>query len=74
MIGVNTARRFALELNWSYGRINARADPARPAPALEALPPDLFRIVVGHHPFLPPDEAPDTRVVGGAEEALACFD
>jgi 3',5'-cyclic AMP phosphodiesterase CpdA len=72
VIGVNTARRFALELNWSYGRINAR-QLRRVRDLLSSLPPNLFRIVVGHHPFLPPDEAPETRVVGGAEEALACF-
>lgn len=73
VIGVNTARRFALELNWSFGRINQR-QIRRVTHLLEGLPAGLFRIVVGHHPFLPPDEAPETRVVGGAEEALACFD
>lgn len=73
VIGVNTARRMAFELNWSYGRINAR-QLRRVRDLLSSLPQNLFRIVVGHHPFLPPDEAPDTRVVGGAEEALACFD
>jgi hypothetical protein len=33
----------------------------------------LFRVVVAHHPFLPPESAPDTRLVGRAEAALAAF-
>jgi 3',5'-cyclic AMP phosphodiesterase CpdA len=40
---------------------------------LRALPGHLFRIVVAHHPFLPPEAAPDTRLVGRAEAALAAF-
>ena len=40
---------------------------------LRALPEGLFRVVVAHHPFLPPESAPDTRLVGRAEAALAAF-
>jgi hypothetical protein len=40
---------------------------------LESLPRDLFRIVVAHHPFLPPPDLPETRLVARAEQALASF-
>lgn len=71
-VGLNTARRGGLYLDWSRGRV----DPVRLARCearLGALPPGLLRIVVAHHPFLAPRAAPGTRVVGGAAAALAAF-
>lgn len=73
VIGINTARRAAFETNWSHGRIS-REQILRAKERLEAFPKHLFKIVVGHHPFLPPPYEPQTRLVGRAEEALACLD
>lgn len=73
VIGINTVRRWRLERNWSYGSVN-QTQIDRVAEQLKALPPHLFRIVVGHHPFLPPEYAPETRTVLRAERALAVFD
>jgi 3',5'-cyclic AMP phosphodiesterase CpdA len=73
VVGINTARRAAFEMNWSHGRIS-RAQIRRIKARIEGLPRDLFRIVVAHHPFIPPPDRPETRIVGRAEEALACFD
>jgi 3',5'-cyclic AMP phosphodiesterase CpdA len=73
VVGINTARRAALERNWSHGRISVE-QIQRTKERLEAFPKGLFKIVVGHHPFMPPPYAPETRIVGRAEEALACFD
>ena len=72
VVGVNTARRAALELNWSHGRVG-RGQLRRTVERLESLPRDLFRIVVAHHPFLPPPDLPETRLVARAEQALASF-
>lgn len=53
VVGINTARRMSFELDWSHGRINEE-QIARVERRLRSAPPHLFRIVVGHHPFLPP--------------------
>ena len=37
---------------------------------LAALPDHVFRIVVGHHPFMPPPWDAEARLVGRADEAL----
>lgn len=73
VVGINTARRAAFETNWSHGRIS-RDQIQRIKGRIDALPKHLFKIVVGHHPFIPSPYAPETRLVGRAEEALACFD
>jgi len=73
VIGLNSARRAMPELDWSQGRIS-RNQLARASERLAALPGHLFRIAVVHHPLLPPPHAPDTRLVGRAEEALAVFE
>jgi 3',5'-cyclic AMP phosphodiesterase CpdA len=41
---------------------------------LDALPSSLFRIIVGHHPFLPPPWDPAARIVGRADLALEAFE
>ncbi|MBJ3778233.1 metallophosphoesterase family protein [Acuticoccus mangrovi] len=54
VVGLNTARRMRLRLNWSHGSLSRRQIvtlPARFAPA-EA---NAFRIVVAHHPFIAED-------------------
>jgi 3',5'-cyclic AMP phosphodiesterase CpdA len=72
IVGLNTARRFPTAFDWSQGRVG-RGGLARLAERMAALPPGLFRIVVAHHPFLPPEEHPRKRLVGGAERGLAAF-
>lgn len=72
VMGLNTARRGGLYLNWarggaSDGRLRALARRAA------AAPPGLFRIVVAHHPFAAPALAPAARLAGNAGAALACF-
>jgi hypothetical protein len=41
---------------------------------LDATASGLFRVVVGHHPFLPPPWDPTARIAGLATEALASFE
>ncbi len=72
VVGLNTARRGGLYLNWARGRVGRRR-LARMEEKLAALPAEPFRVVVAHHPFVAPALAPLARVVGGAEPALAAF-
>jgi 3',5'-cyclic AMP phosphodiesterase CpdA len=72
VVGLNTARRASLHLDWSRGRVTQRR-LARSLRALDALPAGLIRIVVAHHPLLPPEAQPGATVAGGAREALAAF-
>lgn len=70
VVGVNTARRMGLYLDWSRGRIGT-ATLGRAEARLRGLAPGRFRIVVAHHPFLLPETAgPRLRAVGGAARAL----
>ncbi|WP_043363313.1 metallophosphoesterase [Belnapia sp. F-4-1] len=72
VVGLNTARRAGFYLDWSRGRVGS-GRLARCEARLAALPPGLTRIVVAHHPFLPPRAAPEARLVGGAAMALESF-
>ena len=72
VVGVNTASRAGAFLDWSQGRVS-RGGLRRAVERLRALPGHLFRVVVAHHPFLPPEAAPETRLVRRAEAALATF-
>lgn len=72
IVGVNTVRRWGPYLDWSRGRIGAEAVAAVEA-RLAALPEGRFRIIVAHHPFLPPETAAEMRLVGGAAHAIAAF-
>lgn len=76
MVGLNTARRMRLRLNWSHGSLSRgqiRGLARRFAPAST----DAFRIVVAHHPFLAEqteDLAGRPRVmVKRAHDALRAF-
>jgi 3',5'-cyclic AMP phosphodiesterase CpdA len=69
VLGLNTARRGGLYFNWARGRVG-RLRLARLEARLAALSPDLFRIVVAHHPFAAPVLSPGARLVGGAAPAL----
>ncbi|MGY2047421.1 metallophosphoesterase family protein [Methylobacterium sp. JK268] len=72
VICLNTVRTWAPERDWSQGKIT-RAQIRRTEARLAALPGHLFRIVVGHHPFIPPPWDVEARLVGRADEALAAF-
>jgi 3',5'-cyclic AMP phosphodiesterase CpdA len=72
VVGLNTARRGGLHPDWSRGRIT-RWRLARLLARLDALPAHLVRVVVAHHPLLPPDTLPLQTVVGGSKRALAAF-
>ncbi len=73
VVCLNTARRWALYTDWSQGRIS-RGQIARAGKLFDAFPENLFRIVVGHHPFLPPPWDLEARIVGRADLALAAFE
>jgi 3',5'-cyclic AMP phosphodiesterase CpdA len=70
--GLNTARRAGLSLDWSRGRVT-RARLAGLLARLDQAPASLIRIVVAHHPLLPPEGLPNARIVGGAARALAAL-
>ncbi len=72
VVGLNTARRAGWHLDWSRGRVTLPR-LKRAIAALEALPIGLTRIVVAHHPLLPPEADPGATVAGGARRALAAF-
>lgn len=73
VVCLNTARRWALDTDWSQGSIS-RGQINRAEKLFQAFPDNLFRIVVGHHPFLPPPWDPEGRIVGRADLALAAFE
>ncbi|WP_081629370.1 metallophosphoesterase [Methylopila sp. M107] len=72
VLGLNTARRAALSLDWSNGRFGLR-QLVRFRKRCEVLPGHLVRIVVAHHALHPPDAEPDLDVVGRADVALDVF-
>jgi 3',5'-cyclic AMP phosphodiesterase CpdA len=72
VIGLNTARRAGPNLDWSRGRVTHRR-LARLLARLAALPPDLIKVVVAHHPLLPPEGETTPQIAGGARRALAAF-
>lgn len=72
VVCLNTVRRWAPERDWSQGKIT-REQIARAEARLRALPAGVFRIVVGHHPFMPPPWDEEARLVGRADQALDAF-
>jgi len=72
VIGLNTARRAGWHPDWSRGRIT-KPRLVRLLSRLDVVPAGLVRIVVAHHPLLPPETLPLTTVVGGAARALEAF-
>ena len=69
VLGLNSARRMGLTLDWSTGRVTHHR-LRRLLRELDALPAAMTKIVVMHHPLLPPEGAPQTPVAGGAIAAL----
>lgn len=70
VLGLNTARPVALHWDWSRGRVT-RGRLQHLLDRLQAAPPGLVRVVVAHHPLLPPEAEPRIPVAGGARRALA---
>ncbi|WP_376088560.1 metallophosphoesterase family protein [Roseomonas sp. CCTCC AB2023176] len=63
VIGLNTVARAHLNtLDWQNGRV-PRAGLLRVLRRLRRLPEGPYRIVVAHHPFLAPEDAPTTPVL-----------
>ncbi len=70
VIGVNTARSLVLEA----GKISLKQLKQVEKICAE-LPKKTLRIIVSHHPFLKPPGVPKfRRLVGGAAEAMECFE
>jgi len=65
VVGVNTARSWT----WGEGRIN-EAQVDQLVTHLAAVPRDLIRIVVTHHPFDLPEGVKEERLLGRAEMAM----
>ncbi|MCQ4159845.1 metallophosphoesterase [Roseomonas sp. GC11] len=72
VIGLNTVVRAAPRLAWQEGRVK-RHRLERLLQRLARLPPGLFRVVVAHHPFLAPEDAPETPLAHRAAPALAAL-
>jgi 3',5'-cyclic AMP phosphodiesterase CpdA len=72
VIGLNTARRAGMHLDWSRGRVT-RPRLAHILARLDAAPAHLIRIVAAHHPLVPPVNLPTAQIVGGAHRALTAF-
>lgn len=72
VLGLNTARRAGWHWDWSRGRVTSKR-LNRLVARLNDVPEDLVRVVVAHHPLLPPETEPETQVAGGASRALEAF-
>jgi 3',5'-cyclic AMP phosphodiesterase CpdA len=73
IIGINTARRFRWRWNWALGSIsNAQIIMVRDF--FTPLSPGLFKILVTHHPFLPPPDTPKEDLAAHAAEAIPVFE
>jgi 3',5'-cyclic AMP phosphodiesterase CpdA len=69
VLGVNTARSNT----WKDGRVSfEQIDLIRTR--LGPLPADVFKVVMTHHPFLPPPDDPSPPLVGRGAEALHAAD
>ena len=62
VLGINTAR--PLILNFAHGRINRRQIEHIEA-AFRTVPAGVFKVLVTHHPFLPPPDKPAGKVLLG---------
>ena len=67
--GINTAR----SLTWKEGRISYEQmkDMER---KLCTIPNEVFKVVVTHHPFIPPPEDDGIKLVGRSQKALEVID
>ncbi len=63
--GINTARSNT----WKEGRVS-HAQIARLQEQFSALPAHLAKVLVCHHPFIPPEHDPEAAVVGRVRQTL----
>jgi len=75
VIGVNTARSWTWTFDgfWKDGRISEEQLLDIKLRACDH-PPEQFKVVVTHHPFIPPPRERPHGIVHGAAEALAAFE
>lgn len=73
VIGVNSARRAAPRLNWSYGRLSRRAIAETCAIAAMHRNEGRMVVVACHHPFVVGPNRAGAEIVGRGEEALRAF-
>ena len=69
VVGLNTARASL----WTAGRI-ALEQIAHVRNLFCALPQHIFKVMVTHHPFIPPPEWPKKTVVGRALQTLVALE
>lgn len=69
VVGVNTARSST----WKEGRISL-LQMARLRAQFDSVPAHLFKILVSHHPFIPPADRTQTALVGRARLALGTLE
>lgn len=67
--GINTAR----SLTWKEGRISVEQMKDMET-KLCSIPNEVFKVVVTHHPFIPPPDDDGIRLVGRSEKALEIID
>ncbi len=67
--GINTAR----SLTWKEGRISYEQIRDMEE-KLCAIPNEVFKIVVTHHPFIPPPDDDGIKLVGRSQKALVVID
>jgi 3',5'-cyclic AMP phosphodiesterase CpdA len=75
VIGVNTVRPFTFSLRgfWKDGRISSQhAEDVRRA--IAGVPAAVFKVVVTHHPFIPPSSDFKREIVRGAGLALTTME
>jgi 3',5'-cyclic AMP phosphodiesterase CpdA len=72
--GLNTSRRWRPELDWSQGSINS-TQLEQLEQRFNAASPHALRVVVAHHPLMPPETITEghTRPVHRADRALESF-
>jgi 3',5'-cyclic AMP phosphodiesterase CpdA len=71
ILGINTAR--PLILNFAHGRINHK-QISRIEAAFRGVPASVFKVVVTHHPFLPPPGVDGKALLGRARLALPALE
>ncbi len=72
LVGLNSARRAAVDVNWSYGRLS-RTQIENAAAQLNAATPAAIKAVAVHHPFIKGPGRAGARTVGRGAEALSAF-
>jgi 3',5'-cyclic AMP phosphodiesterase CpdA len=73
VIGVNSARRAALRLNWSYGQLSRNTIAETCALAVTHRSQGRMVMVACHHPFVVGPNRAGAEIVGRGEEALRAF-